>query len=448
MRPAGGGRRRRPGRSRPTAVAAGLAVLVAAVAAGCDAGVPAPPAPEASAQVSGSPGTTADADRPVLGSSAPVTAEVTTVATGLPAPWALAPLPDGRLLVTLRDEARVVVVDPDDGDVVRVRGDGADQLARETRPGGEAGLLGAAVDASAGEGAVTVFLYRTGADANAVVRGSLTLGGEPELGGLTTVLDGIPKAGNHDGGRLKLGPDGYLYVTTGDAGDRPAAQDPASLGGKILRITPDGDPAPGNPDPGSPVWSLGHRNVQGIAWDADGRMLASEFGQDTWDELNEIRPGANYGWPEVEGAGPESAPGPVGGPAVADGFARPLATWRTRDASPSGLAIAGGPIVGSGSDRRSEPTISPRTDDQPGVGAAAYLASLRGERLWRVPLGPGAGGGVAVGVPQVVVDGEGRLRDVVAAPDGSLWVLTNNTDGRGRPRDGDDRLLHVVIAPD
>jgi glucose/arabinose dehydrogenase len=191
-----------------------------------------------------------------------------------------------------------------------------------------------------------------------------------------------------------------LYATTGDATDGRAAQESGSLAGKILRLTPDGQPAPGNPFAGSPVWSLGHRNVQGIGWDAAGRMYASEFGQNRLDELNLIKPGANYGWPHVEGSG--------GAPRFTD----PLVTWTTDEASPSGILV---------------------------TGDAVYLAALRGERLWRVPLADGR-----VGTPEPLLVGDlGRLRDVVLAPDGgSLYVLTNNT-ARGTPRAGDDRLVRL-----
>ncbi|WP_425956152.1 PQQ-dependent sugar dehydrogenase [Xylanimonas sp. McL0601] len=424
------------GRRGPTAVAALVALVLVAA---CDAGQPVEPTAPASAQSGPTTTTTPMPSPSVVG---PVTATATTVVSDLRAPWGLAPLPDGRFLVTLRDDARLVVVDPDAKSVTTVSGAGSVQLQEQTRPAGEGGLLGVAVQPRAGAatdssdtGPFTVFLYRTGADDNAVVRARLTLDprGEttprgPVLGELTTVLDGIHKAGNHDGGRLAFGPDGDLYVTTGDAGDGPSAQDKGSLNGKILRITPDGDPAPGNPFRGSPVWSLGHRNVQGLGWDAQGRMFASEFGQNTWDELNQIVPGGNYGWPTVEGAASGTpSEGPDGGPAVVDGFVQPLVTWPTDDASPSGLAV---------------------------TADAVYLASLHGARLWRVPLAtaPGASavpvaGTAAIGEPQALVTDQGRLRAVVADPDGSLWVLTNNTDGRGSPRAGDDRLLHVVITP-
>ncbi|WP_418605584.1 PQQ-dependent sugar dehydrogenase [Georgenia sp. SUBG003] len=203
------------------------------------------------------------------------------------------------------------------------------------------------------------------------------------VGPPAVVLDGIPRAGNHNGGRLAFGPDGHLYVTTGDAGEPGRAQDLESLGGKILRIDQEGRPAPGNPFAGSPVWSYGHRNVQGIGWDEDGRMYASEFGQNTYDELNLIEPGANYGWPRVEGAG------------GVEGFVDPMRQWSTAEASPSGIAV---------------------------VDDAVYLAALRGESLWRVPL---AGGG-RTGEPV-------RRLDVTPRRGGPRRLLRG---GPRRPRSG------------
>lgn len=340
---------------------------------------------------------------PVLSSA---TTEPQDVVTGLSAPWDLAFLPGGAVLITLRDAAEVLLLR--DTGLVTLGGPGAEELASGTTAGGEGGLLGIAVQAGVGAdaedgapAAVPVHLYRTTPDGNEVVRADL----DPEagtLGPLEPVVTGIPAQGTHNGGRLAFGPDGHLYVATGDAQDRGASQDPASLAGKILRVTPDGHPAPGNPFPGSPVLSLGHRNVQGLGWHDDGTLLASEFGQSRLDELNAIRPGGNYGWPDVEGSG------------GAPDFVDPLVTWTTDVASPSGLAV---------------------TED------AVYVAALRGARLWEVPW---AGGGV-VGEPVAHLVGElGRLRHVALGPDGALWVLTNNTDGRGQPRDGDDRLVRLL----
>lgn len=385
----------------PGSVAVVTLALVTLTGA-CGSAEPAPtpsavlvtPQPEATRAAPPSPEAPPMAAPPAL---AAATAAPQDVMVGLAAPWGLAFLPSGAVLVTLRDRAVVLLLD--EGGVRELAGPGASELAGGTVTGGEGGLLGVAVSPDFAFDQ-RVYLYRTAADGNQVVRAELdSVAGT--LGPLTPLLTGIPAAGNHNGGRLAFGPDGMLYVTTGDAAQRPASQDPASLAGKILRLTPDGAPAPGNPTGGSPVWSLGHRNVQGLGWDSSGRMFASEFGQNTWDELNLITPGTNYGWPQVEGTG-----------GVA-GFADPLATWSTDDASPSGIAV---------------------TDD------AVYLAALRGRRLWVVPLTPDG-----VGQPRAVLVGElGRLRAAAIGPDGALWLLTNNTDGRGDPRDGDDRLVRML----
>jgi len=306
-----------------------------------------------------------------------------TVATGLDVPWGLAFLPDGSALVAQRNN----------GEILRVRpGGGAPEQVFDV-PGvqhaGESGLLGLAV---AKDFAKTnwVYAYFTAADDNRIVRFKLGSSAAPEL-----IFAGLDKASFHDGGRIAFGPDGMLYVGTGDAGYRDSAQDPDDTNGKILRLTPDGKPAPGNPTAGSPVWSLGHRNVQGLAWTADGTMYATEFGQDRFDEVNIIEPGKNYGWPEVEGTGNDSR------------YTNPLVTWTTDEASPSGAAI---------------------------VGDTLYVAALKGQRLWTVPLGGGK--------PKAELSGTyGRLRTVAVAPDGYLWLTTSNTDGRGDRRDGDDRIL-------
>ena len=312
-----------------------------------------------------------------------------TIAQGLKAPWSMAFLPDGSALVSERDSARILRVQPNGSvsTVGRVRG---------VEHGGEGGLLGLAVPP--GPNPSFVFAYITTPTDNRVVR--LAWDGR-RLGAQQPVFTGIPKSSIHNGGRLLIGPNDTLFVATGDAADPDLSQQRRSLAGKILRITFDGKPAPGNPWRGSPVYSLGHRNVQGLALDDRGRLWASEFGARDVDELNLIRPGSNYGWPRYEGAGGDRR------------FADPYVEWSpTSTASPSGIAV---------------------------VGGNAYVASLRGRVLWQVPLRGDR-------TPKAVPLGDlGRLRDVVAAPDGSLWLVTNNTDGRGSPKAGDDRILRLRV---
>jgi glucose/arabinose dehydrogenase len=318
---------------------------------------------------------------------------VTDVATDLEAPWDVAWLGD-RVLLTERDTGRLLELD-DDGSTTEVR-------TFEVDDAGEGGLLGLAAGPDE-----LLYLYLTTSSDNRVVRVDPDSDDEPEV-----VLDGIPSQRTHNGGRIAFGPDGMLYVATGDAQDRPASQDPDSLAGKILRVTPDGDVPDDNPTPGSPVWSLGHRNVQGLAFDADGRLYAPEFGPDVDDEVNLIEPGANYGWPEVTGA------------ADVDGFVDPILVRQPAEASWSGGAVLTDGAI-------------------PQWEGDLFVASLRGERLWRLPLADGA----VDGEPEELYVGEhGRLREVTQAPDGSLWVLTNNRDGRGSPRDGDDRILRIGPA--
>jgi glucose/arabinose dehydrogenase len=324
--------------------------------------------------------------------------EVSTLATDLEVPWSFAFLPDGDALVTERDSGRLLRVSPS-GDVREI----------QTLPeggSGEGGLLGVAISPDYQNDRYVYAYYTTERD-NRVVRFRLGEEAEP-------ILTGIPVNTFHDGGRIKFGPDGMLYVSTGDAGESANSQDRSSLGGKILRIEPDGDVPPDNPFPGNPVYSYGHRNVEGLTWDADGQMYASEFGQNTWDEVNRIKAGENYGWPEVEGKGGED-----------EGYVDPITVWPTSEASPSGAEIM---VDGS----------------VPQWEGDLFVTALRGERLWHLELNDKG----EITNRQKLLDGEvGRVRDVAQAPDGSLWVSTSNHDSYGNPvSEQDDRIFRLAPA--
>ncbi|AXG80477.1 PQQ-dependent sugar dehydrogenase [Streptomyces paludis] len=321
-----------------------------------------------------------------------------TLTEGLKSPWGLAALPDGGLLVSSRDDGTITRVDTESGKQTTIGS------VPGVSPAGEGGLLGIAVSRSYASDRL-VYAYFTTESDNRVAR-MLYDPKKPagqQLGAPDTVLRGIPKGTIHNGGRIAFGPDGMLYAGTGEAGDTGLSQDPKSLGGKILRMTPDGQPVHGNPSADSVVYSLGHRNVQGLAWDAAGRLWAAEFGQNTWDELNLIEPGKNYGWPVVEGKAGRS------------GYVDPVAQWRTDEASPSGLAYAEGSL---------------------------WMAGLRGARLWRIPLA----GRESAAAPEAFLEGKyGRLRTVLAAGGDGMWLVSSNTDGRGTPRAGDDRILRLTV---
>jgi glucose/arabinose dehydrogenase len=322
---------------------------------------------------------------------------VDTIATGLAAPWGLGFLPNGDAVVTERDTTKVLLLTSPSYDVSEV-GDLSAAVGLGGQ-GGEAGLLGVAVSPDFASDSMLFFYYSTATE-NRIVKATLKGG---KLGAPTTILDGIPRGFIHDGGRLAFGPDGYLYASTGETGQPDLAQDRDTTAGKILRITTDGEAAPGNPIKGNPLWSYGHRNVQGLAFDDRDRLWASEFGQDDFDELNLIKKGDNYGWPMVEGMGNGE-----------EGLVDPQLVWDTDDASPSGLAWLDGHL---------------------------WMASLKGERLWQVDVT-----GQRAKQPTAFFVGKyGRMRTVVASPDGNLWVTTSNTDGRGDPADDDDRIL--VIEP-
>jgi glucose/arabinose dehydrogenase len=286
---------------------------------------------------------------------------------------------------------------------------------------GEGGLLGLALhpDFSRTGWVYLYYTYQTDQLWNRVVRYRLA---DDQLVEPQVILDRIPGASIHDGGRIAFGPDGKLYVTTGDARDPEAAQDLASLAGKILRLEPDGSLPPDNPFPGSPVWTYGHRNPQGLAWTNDGRLYATEHGPTgdlglaAHDEVNLIEPGKNYGWPFV----------------VTDLVRRPLP-----DAVP--------PVAQSG-----QTTWAPsgatfvRAGSIPQWQGNLLFAGLRSQALWRLVLTPDGRSAVQL---EALYQGEfGRLRTVVEGPDGAIYLLTSNRDGRGNPRAGDDRLVRIAPA--
>jgi glucose/arabinose dehydrogenase len=321
-----------------------------------------------------------------------------TVATGLDTPWGLAFLPDGTAIVTERDTGRVLLLSGDTRGITGTRAEVTEigRIRQVSEASDEAGLLGVAVSPDFASDNRLWFYVTTEHD-NRVVT---TTYDDGRIGTVRPVLTGIPTGWIHDGGRLEFGPDGYLYVSTGETGNGELAPDRSSLGGKVLRITREGAPAPGNPDTDSPVWSWGHRNIQGLAFDDTGALWASEFGANAYDELNLISRGRDYGWPSVEGKGGEGA------------MVDPQLVWSTDEASPSGLAFADGHL---------------------------WMAALRGERLWRVTLTDGR----ATAADAFFIGDHGRMRTVVTSPTGDLWVTTSNRDGRGDPRKGDDRILVV-----
>ncbi|MFC7261993.1 PQQ-dependent sugar dehydrogenase [Streptomyces lutosisoli] len=383
------------------AVTAVLAAAALLVTAGCSSGDEGTTGggsafPNARSTEPGSPSSqqSAEATPPAKGS----VKVLRTVTEDLDTPWGLAPLPEGGLLVSSRDKGTITRVDEKSGKKT-VMGE-----VPGVAPAGEGGLLGIALSPDYASDHM-IYAYFTTASDNRIVRMLYDEKKPPgeQLGAPDTIFKGIPKGMIHNGGRIAFGPDKMLYAGAGETGDRGLAQDKKALGGKILRMTPDGEPAPGNPFGDSVVYSYGHRNVQGLAWDDKQRLWASEFGQDTWDELNQIKPGDNYGWPLVEGKSDNPK------------YHNPIAQWPTDEASPSGIAYAEGSI---------------------------WMAGLKGERLWRIPLN----GTKASAAPEAFLKGKyGRLRTVVSAGGDKLWLTTSETDGRGSPGKGDDRILEVEV---
>jgi aldose sugar dehydrogenase len=330
------------------------------------------------------------------------------VAAGLEIPWGIAFLPDDRLLLTERP-GRLRVID-----LEGLRDEPVAEIGGVVHRG-EGGLLGVALDPEF-EDTRLVYLYYTGSDGNRVSR--FMLDDDLTLGEEQVVLGQLPAAAIHNGGALAFGPDGMLYVTVGDAGEPSLAADPTSPAGAILRVTPDGEVPGDNPHGDSPVWSTGHRNVQGLAWDDDDRLYVSEhgpsgeFGLCCKDEINLVEAGEFYGWPNRSGGEDTGqsvdAPGEPVDPVATSG---PDSTW-----APGGIAL------------------HPES-------RSVLLTNLAGQQLLRFTLEEDDPRAVAE--TETVLDGHGRLRAVVRGPDDCYYVTTSNRDGRGRPADDDDRLLRL-----
>lgn len=332
---------------------------------------------------------------------------IDTLVSGLEIPWAMAFAPDGRIFVSERPGR------------IRIVKDGQLQtepwLTLDVAAVGEGGLLGLELDPAFAQNrfVYVAYTYRTpgGELKNRLVR----LREDPGTGkGVMdkVLLENVSADSIHDGGRVKFGPGGKLYWTVGDAGNPQSSQDLSSLNGKILRVNPDGSIPEDNPFPGSPVYSYGHRNPQGLAWQPGTvRLYATEHGPSRQDEVNYVEPGKNYGWPVIHGN--ETNEG-MENPVVQSGQSE---TW-----APSGAAfVFGGPWDNS-----------------------MLFAGLRGETLYRLVFDQTD--------PRKVLSFEryytgqfGRLRDVVQGPDDNLYILTNNRDGRGSPRQGDDRILRLSL---
>lgn len=312
------------------------------------------------------------------------------VATRLALPWGLALLPDGSALVGERTTGRIVRVQPEPNKPVQPV-----MTLTGLNFAGDGGLLGLALSPAYREDRL-IFAYVTTPTDNRILR--FELGGHPE-----PILTGIPRGATGNGGRLAFGPDGDLYVGTGDAGQPALAADPTSLAGKVLRVTPFGRPDPGNPFGGGAVYAVGFHNVSGLCFDRRGQLFATDTGDGSSDEVNLVTSGANYGWPSVTGK-----PGQPG----------------LTDASvtfPAGEAGLGGCGV---------------------IGFGLFTTALDGTQLWAVPLD---GAGHPTGTPRSLLKGRyGRLRTVTPAPDGALWLTTSNKDGHGRPVPDDDRVIRIV----
>jgi glucose/arabinose dehydrogenase len=352
------------------------------------------------------------------GSSANVTPasgfRVERVVTGLTVPWDIAFTSDTRMLVTERTGSIRIV---ENGRLL------PEPLKTfpEISTGSEEGLMGMTIDPRYASNKFVYVAYaypKKSDDGPLTVRVIRFRDEGTTTSGDTTIIDGIPAAQNHAGTRIAFGPDGKLYITTGDATDRTIAQDPASLGGKILRINPDGTIPADNPRSGSAVYSTGHRNPQGLDWHPrHGVLVSTEHGPSLFDgpaggdEVNLIQKGGNYGWPEVSHE--ENEPG----------FVAPLIVFTPAVAPASGMFYDGGMF--------------------PEYRGDYFFGMLRGQGIMRVVLGDGDPSKVVAYEPLPGIE-YGRIREVEQGPDGAIYFSTSNRDGRGSARDGDDAIYRIL----
>jgi len=337
--------------------------------------------------------------------------DVEVVARGLEVPWSIDFTPDKRLLFTERAGRMSAIVD----DEIKLML----ELDVEARPGDEGGLLGIAVDPNFVDTS-SIFAYYTyrNVEDRVLNRVSRFVEKGGKLLDEKIILDDIPGGRVHDGGRIKFGPDGKLYVTTGETWHRDLAQDLNSLGGKILRLNRDGSMPKDNPFPNSPIYSYGNRNPQGLAWHPVTNALYSTehgpSGENGWyahDEINLIEPGKNYGWPSVIGEGDDLR------------YTNPLYHTGNETWAPSGCTFYSGDLY-------------------PDWKNALFVANLRGEHLRIIKFRPPDY--TRIDSNMALLDGElGRLRDVVQGRDGYLYICTSNRDGRGSPREDDDIIGRI-----
>jgi glucose/arabinose dehydrogenase len=324
--------------------------------------------------------------------------EVKQVATDNDVPWGLVTLSDGTILYNRRDAHDIVHLNPATGAKVTVG-----RVPNVQSTAGEGGLLGLAIS-PAFDTDRWLYIMHTSPTDNRIVR--IRMENDRLVGAPQVLLAGMGRNKYHNGGRLRFGPDGKLYASTGDAQNEDWAQDTNRLEGKVLRINPDGS-IPGDNPFGNAVWSYGHRNPQGLAFDSQGRLWEQEFGNGIMDETNLITRGGNYGWPACEG---------TAGDCDDPEFIAPKRTYSTGDASCSGLTV---------------------------VRDVVYIACTRGQRMFRAPIDNGD----LPTATQHFTGTYGRLRTVEPAPDGGLWLTTTTKgDKDSTPNNSDERILHVTLG--